>query len=392
MIGNYDSNVLNLIKKDIEQADLNFRNSKERWNQNLWVHSMIKKKIILKNGILFVFVTKYIKKSKQKPNKTYIFDQHPLLENKNKNIDFSIVDSVIQDFLNGYSYRKNAQKHNISLSSVFKIIKNSNPSKNNLISFKNRLNNSSNNIVYISVDDTYHRYYFQKNIVRKIKFKVINFFMLDKNKKLINKNHFLIIDDPSNKINYPISVLSEKIKKIVSHCYGDKIQLVVTGDGATWIKNLATKLEAKYILCRFHIFQKLRVIFNNSSELKLMLKKYFDETGITLDKIINKLLKNQKYKDLIKLLKNTLGDLKEYFNSTRWNHLLNFYKYLKNNLKGLIDVPIDDNIYFGNVAESFVSHLIKKKIKRYWATYSIKSILLLITSSTVGLYVENYIF
>ncbi|SYV90123.1 Uncharacterised protein, partial [Metamycoplasma alkalescens] len=58
--------------------------------------------------------------------------------------------------------------------------------------------------------------------------------MLNQYKKLINKNHFLILDDTSNKITYPVSVLSEKIKKIISYCYGENIKLVVTGDGASW--------------------------------------------------------------------------------------------------------------------------------------------------------------
>ncbi|WP_420811657.1 Mbov_0401 family ICE element transposase-like protein [Metamycoplasma alkalescens] len=329
---------------------------------------------------------------KNKPTKTYIFDKHPLLKNKYKNIDSSVYQSVIQDFLNGYSYRQNAKKHNISLGSVWSIIRHFKIEKNNLISFKKKLNSNSTNVVYISVDDTYHKFYIKKNVVHKIKFKIINFFMLNQYKKLINKNHFLILDDTSNKITYPVSVLSEKIKKIISYCYGENIKLVVTGDGASWIKTLANKLKAKYILCRFHIFQKLKVIFNNSKELKLMLKKYFNETGIALDRIINKLLRYQKYQDLIKLLKSSLDNLKEYFNLSRWTHLFNFYKYIKNNLNGLIDVPINDNLYFGNVAESFVSHLVKKKIKRYWSIYSINSILLLITKETSGLYIENYIF
>ncbi|SYV90122.1 Uncharacterised protein, partial [Metamycoplasma alkalescens] len=49
-----------------------------------------------------------------------------------------------------------------------------------------------------------------------------------------------------------------------------------------------------------------------------MLKKYFNETGIALDRIINKLLRYQKYQDLIKLLKSSLDNLKEYFNLSRW--------------------------------------------------------------------------
>ncbi|SYV90205.1 Uncharacterised protein, partial [Metamycoplasma alkalescens] len=33
---NYDLNILELLKKDIEQADLDFRHSKKRFNKKLW--------------------------------------------------------------------------------------------------------------------------------------------------------------------------------------------------------------------------------------------------------------------------------------------------------------------------------------------------------------------
>ncbi|MGX9339692.1 hypothetical protein ACWXVO_03075, partial [Mycoplasma sp. 1890] len=52
------------------------------------------------------------------------------------------------------------------------------------------LDNSSNNTIYISVDDTYFNTKQNKNKVSKFRTRIINFFMLDKNKNIINKNHF----------------------------------------------------------------------------------------------------------------------------------------------------------------------------------------------------------
>ncbi|CRH48260.1 Uncharacterised protein [Chlamydia trachomatis] len=57
--------------------------------------------------------------------------------------------------------------------------------------------------------------------------------MLSASRKMINKNHFLILRDDKNNLNYPISALTEKIKRIILNCYGKNVKLVVTGDGAT---------------------------------------------------------------------------------------------------------------------------------------------------------------
>ncbi|CRH56805.1 Uncharacterised protein [Chlamydia trachomatis] len=95
-----------------------------------------------------------------------------------------------------------------------------------------------------------------------------------------------------------------------------------------------------------------------------MLDKYYSDTGIRLEKLINRFIFNQNYEDLIRFLENSLNQIKDYLNPTRLTHLTDFLKYIKRNLKGLLDVPMESSLYFGNVAESFVSHLIKKKIKR----------------------------
>ncbi|CRH45402.1 Uncharacterised protein [Chlamydia trachomatis] len=57
--------------------------------------------------------------------------------------------------------------------------------------------------------------------------------MLSASRKMINKNHFLILRDDKNNLNYPISALTEKIKRIILNYYGKNVKLVVTGDGAT---------------------------------------------------------------------------------------------------------------------------------------------------------------
>ncbi|VEU81630.1 UPF0236 family protein [Mycoplasmopsis arginini] len=387
----YNNSVLSLIKNEIEQADLNFRNSKERKELHLQVHSKLKRKITTTNGVVVVFLTKYIKKVKGEPNKIYVFDRHLLLENNKEKINLSLYASILNDFLNGYSYRENAKKHNVSIGKIWRTIKYCSVNKNTLVSYQDKLPNSKENIVYISVDDAYHKFYFSKNHVRKIKFKLIIFYMLSCSRKMINKNHFLILRDDNNNLNYPISALTEKIKRIILNCYGENVKLVVTGDGASWIKNLAIRLKAEYILCRFHLKQKLGVIFNNSKELKSMLDKYYLDTGIRLEKLINRFIFNQNYEDLIRFLENSLNQIKDYLNPTRLTHLTDFLKYIKRNLKGLLDVPMESSLYFGNVAESFVSHLIKKKIKRNWTIYSVQSIMVLLLRNQNGIYLENYI-
>ncbi|CRH54846.1 Uncharacterised protein [Chlamydia trachomatis] len=114
----YDNSVLSLIKNEMEQADLEFRNSKERKELHLQVHSKLKRKITTTNGVVIVFLTKYIKKVKGEQNRIYVFDRHPLLENNKEKINLSLYDSILNDFLNGYSYRENAKKHNVSIGKI----------------------------------------------------------------------------------------------------------------------------------------------------------------------------------------------------------------------------------------------------------------------------------
>ncbi|WP_427902779.1 hypothetical protein [Metamycoplasma alkalescens] len=118
---------------------------------------------------------------------------------------------------------------------------------------------------------------------------------------------------------------------------------------------------------------------------------FYLDTGIRLEKLINQFIFNQSYEELIKFLEQGLSQLKDYINLSRWNHLVDFLKYIKRNLKGLVDVPMNSSLYFGNVAESFVSHLIKKKIKRNWTIYSVNSIMVLLTRNQNTIYLENYI-
>ena len=55
--------------------------------------------------------------------------------------------------------------------------------------------------------------------------------------------------------------------------------------------------------------------------------------------------------------------------------LYEFTNYIKSNLKGLEEITKDNLIYYGNTAESYVSHLIKSRINQDYSIFSLKTII-----------------
>ncbi|MGX9357980.1 hypothetical protein ACWXVJ_02235 [Mycoplasma sp. 773] len=178
--------ILEILKEKIEKEDEAFRNSDERKQKGVLIHSYITRKIKLEFGILCIKITKY---KYYDDNKvllhTYIFNKNVFLnDNFKRRVDISLLEKGKKWYLDGANLRVISMRYNISKPwfvvmwrQQFNISKRI--EQNRLIK---SLDNSSNNTIYISVDDTYFNTKQNKNKVSKFRTRIIFFLCLIKTK------------------------------------------------------------------------------------------------------------------------------------------------------------------------------------------------------------------
>ena len=194
--------------------------------------------------------------------------------------------------------------------------------------------------------------------------------MLNKMKKPIYKNHLIFLGKP--KLNKTLSELAAHVINIIKKYYGKlDFQIIITGDGAKWIKILSKLLKARYILCKFHLFSRFRTIFTDSYKLRQELTNLKMQIGFNLKNELYGLLWDFKYKEIYDLLISHWTSICESFNEKRLRLLVDFANYLYSNMQGLYDLKLNDDEYYGNIAESYVSHLVKSKINKHYSIWSI---------------------
>ncbi|VEU75375.1 Uncharacterised protein [Mycoplasmopsis maculosa] len=377
--------ILEILKKNIEKKDQIFKHSKERINLGLKIHSYITRKIKLKEGILEVILTKYKYYDKNGKLKTCIFNKDELLEkNYKKRVDISLLEEAKNWYLTGTNLGVISNRFNISktlISSHTKSAININDNqKDKLVKYSNF--ETVNKAIYLSVDDTYFHSKKDKYLVDKKRARMLNFFMLDSNKKPVFKNHIFLISNTKKILK--IDDIIKQIEMVIKECYSEDFKLIILGDGATWISKLAKKLKAKYILCRFHLWQKIKVIFNNSSTLKEDLKYLNKVVGFNFRSVFFNLLMAKKYDDLTQLIYFNFENIELCLGKNRAKLLFSLCRYIHNNYDGLIEVSENNELFKNNNAEAFVSHLIKKAIKKSWCLYSLEVCILKIKANFEG--------
>ena len=95
------------------------------------------------------------------------------------------------------------------------------------------------------------------------------------------------------------------------------------------------------------------------------------QIGFNLKHELYDLLWNCKYKETYDLLIVYWNSICECFNEKRLQLLIDFANYLRSNMQGLYDLMLNDDEYYGNIAESYVSHLVKSKINKHYSIWSI---------------------
>lgn len=385
--------VINTLKFSIENADEDYYKSSLRKQENWKLHSHFQRKLILENGVLILNLRRYWKfdENHQRIYKNIDY-QSFLTKNRNVNVDISLQQRILATYLkDSVSSRQLALNYKVSASTVINIVhKNFDllKTKNKLVDYRNQIQ-SENKIIYIAVDDAYFNTKIDKCKIQKCKSRMLNFFMLNKAKKPICKNHLIFLGKP--KLNKTLQELAINVKNIIEKYYGMRnYQIIITGDGAKWIKILSKLLKAKYILCKFHLFSRFRTIFTDSFKLKQELLNLEMQIGFNLKQELYDLLWNCRYKEIYDLLISYWSTICRCFNDKRLRLLIDFANYLHSNMRGLYDLMLTDDEYYGNIAESYVSHLVKSKINKHYSIWSVSVAAMKILQNTenCGIFIE----
>ncbi|AWX69563.1 Mbov_0401 family ICE element transposase-like protein [[Mycoplasma] anseris] len=366
---------LNFYKNDIEAKDLMYRNSIRRKQEGWEINCYITRKFITINGSFEVKITKYRKKENNKW-KYYTFNNHWFLQrNKNHNIDINLKEKCKESF-NRNSYQEIAYQLGISKSTIFNIIHaNLNTNIDTLKSFKN--NQTHNQKLYISVDDTYVPYKEKQFNTNKCCVRILNFFNKTKNNKLINKNHLLLFNKSKKPINN--KTLYAKINKIMKKFYNETCEIIILGDGAKWIQNLAKRFNGNGILCRYHLMAKVKKLFDKSKETKQIINKTNKELNFNMVSYIYDDIDNEKWDDLLNFLTYNQHVFNKYFNKFKLKQITDLKKYIFNNKDYLVKYSKNSLDFIGNNAESFVSHIIKNSLKKDYSRYGLNTIISIIS-------------
>ena len=366
--------VINTLKFSIENADEDYYKSSLRKQENWKMHSHFQRKLILENGVLILNLRRYWRFDENHKRIYKSIDyQSFLTKNQNLNVDVSLQQRILASYLkDSVSSRQLASNYNVSPSTVINIVhKNFDllKTRNKLVDYRNQIQNE-NKTIYIAVDDAYFNTKFGKCNIQKCKSRMLNFFMLSEDRKPIYKNHLIFLGKP--KLNKTLKELAINVKNVINKYYGMKnCQIIITGDGAKWIKMLSKLLKARYILCKFHLFSRFRAIFTDSFKLKQELFNLEIQIGFNLKHELYDLLWDCKYKEIYDLLIIYWSSICECFNKKRLRLLIDFANYLRSNMQGLYDLMLNDDEYYGNIAESYVSHLVKSKINKHYSIWSV---------------------
>ncbi|XBE78502.1 hypothetical protein VQY16_02015 [Mesomycoplasma ovipneumoniae] len=370
----------NLIKK-IEQEDKKFL-EKISQIKGQGLHSKIKRKLKTEYGKIEIEVNRYWKQISIGDENGEVIGQKKVifysdffkeLVQKGKTITNSLIEKIIGlcfEVKYGSSLSRMFGKI-ISVGSVNLILKRLNVD-NEIYNFKTLASNQ--NYINLAVDDSFHRI-FENRKIYKVKNRMLVLYLGKRNGKVYGKTNILEVRKIGNK-SQNVYELAAKIKEIILQIYGKKLDIVVYGDGATWIKTLSKHLGAIYILDKFHLLKKLSDLVslknNNSLNHFLFAQKY----PKLYQKLLNNFEKKQsnnvvlELRQIMKYLKIESEKHVRLFSkiSQKIEEVGEFLRYVISNMEGINQLFSFENA--SSYTESFVANLIKFNIKIKYSSFS----------------------
>ncbi|WP_338961714.1 MULTISPECIES: Mbov_0401 family ICE element transposase-like protein [unclassified Spiroplasma] len=196
-----------------------------------------------------------------------------------------------------------------------------------------------NQFIYISIDDGHRKFWKFKRNSGKYSMRLVLFCTDNVNHKLVNKRADVIIRPTKTAIG--VKKTAEFIKEQGNRFFEnfDQTKIIICGDSAGWIKDVADYLGAQFVLDKFHLVKKLYVgiIAGNKG-------KYWNEYNTCRN-----FIENGQYAELIK-----------YMNEILKNHKKLKKQYFKNNKQGIENQGAKWNI--GCFTEGNIWHILKEML------------------------------
>ncbi|WP_425381705.1 Mbov_0401 family ICE element transposase-like protein [Spiroplasma endosymbiont of Polydrusus pterygomalis] len=264
---------------------------------------------------------------------------------KYKRIGEDIEQTIIEYFADGKRYRDIwdiIKKANISLSTIHRVFKNlevfeANPKKVKL---------ETNQPIFVAIDDGHKKFWNFKRKGTKHSMRLITTYTDNINHKVQNKRVKAIIRPTRTAIG--VKNTAEFIKEHCQKFYEniEQAKIIICGDSAGWIKDVADYLGAEFVLDKFHLIRTLYLGIMAGNKGKYV-KEYNH---------CKNLINNGQYDELIYYLYKELA-----------NHKKLKKQYFKNNKQGIVNQSEKWNI--GTFTETNIWHVLKEMIAN--RTYSI---------------------
>ena len=234
--------------------------------------------------------------------------------------------------------------------------------------------------VQLDIDDAYKKIR-TKNGVETVRFRMVTFSTFDpKNlSKIANKTSVIQCSEISNLSLEKQHVLDikllDKINEIKDNYYNN-LNVLVSGDGAKNITQIATKIGAKR---HYDLFHFLKIAFENfgySSRKNRINKDIYGDIIGNPFTIFRTILLSKKYDEIDDFIVQCQDILKmKKASKTKVWQLINIRKLWKLNKEFIIN-SIEKNGYNSGNAETFVGHDLKRFGNKKFGIFSLKSLTL----------------
>ncbi|MDW2909939.1 Mbov_0401 family ICE element transposase-like protein [Mesomycoplasma ovipneumoniae] len=370
----------NLIEK-IKIEDQKFL-EKVKQTHDQGFHSKITRKLKTEYGKIEIKVNRYWKKVSigdengeviGKKRKVFYCDTFSNLVKKGKTITNSLIKKIINmcyEVKYGSGISRMLDKV-VSVGSVNLILKEIDTS-GNLENFKEL--SAGQNYINLAVDDSFHRVVENKKFY-KVKNRMLVLYLGKKDGKVYGKTNILEVRK-INSAGFSIDQLAQIVKDVITEVYKKNLKIIVYGDGAKWIRNLSKKLDAIYILDKFHLIKKLSDLVslkNNNSLNRFLFEQKFPKL---YQKLLDYFEQNQsdrivsELRQLIKYLRTILEKHPLLFSKIKQKIEAagQFLRYVISNLEAINQLFSFKTA--SSYTESFVASLIKFNTKIKYSTFS----------------------
>ncbi|WP_425288930.1 Mbov_0401 family ICE element transposase-like protein [Spiroplasma endosymbiont of Amphimallon solstitiale] len=339
-----DKLVLEHLKNKWEKRDWIIKNTRDKKKYKIVDYQYRTRKTIYGLVTYKRRIYKYFDEKLQKWIRVCLVDEWLELP-KYKRIGKDIEQTIIEYFADGKRYRDIwdvIKKANISLSTIHRVFNNLEVIET--IPVKVKL--EKNQPIFIAIDDGHRKFWNFKRKGIKHSMRLITTYTDNINHKLQNKRVKAIIRPTKTAIG--VKKTAEFIKEHCQKFYEnvEQAKIIICGDSAGWIKDVADYLGAEFVLDKFHLIRTLYlgIMAGNKG-------KYWSEYNNCKN-----LIKNGQYDELIDYLYNQLD-----------NHKKLKKQYFKNNKKGIVNQGASWNI--GCFTETNIWHVLKEMIAN--RTYNI---------------------